>query len=334
MPYTSGATGQDIACRATCPDASQRSFKISGSSTPTRGSQNIQAVKQALQQGPVVTTLTVYADFMAYAGGVYKHTDGDYMGGHAISIVGYDDSKNAFIIRNSWSEEWGDKGFGYVAYDDESGVGDETWLYNVPTLAGGVSVESPADYAYFTGSVPVKGFSSFSATDSVSVGIYNSQNQAVANLSCSGGNCAQNLDVSSLADGRYEVQFFALNNRGEKIGTSERHFFYVANQQPQMSISFKGKDVDLSKDLSERIEMDITTTSSSVPLSSIEFHRRGPDGKEEIRSANVVPAKMTMGWRTNLVPNGKYEIWYVGHVKTNSMDAVVESAHQTVNVKN
>lgn len=334
MPYISGATGQDVACRATCADASQRTFRISSYSTPTRGSHNVEAVKRALQQGPLVTTLTVYADFMAYAGGVYKHTSGEYEGGHAISIVGYDDTKNAFIIRNSWGQGWGENGFAYVDYDDQSGVGDSTWLYNIPTLTGAVSAESPADYSYFTGTASVKGFSSFPSTDSIAVGIYNSQNQAVASMTCAGASCAQNLDVSSLADGRYEVQFIALDNHGGKIGVSERHFFYVANQQPQLSLSFTGKGVDLSQDLSGRIEMDVTASSSSVPLSSIIFHHRGPDGKEDTRSSSVVPEKLSMGWRTNLGPNGQYEIWFVGHVQTNGMDVQVESAHKMVSVNN
>ncbi|MGE5086857.1 MAG: C1 family peptidase [Bacillota bacterium] len=335
LPYSSGATGTDVACRASCPDAAQRSVKILSYATPTRGSRDIEAVRQALQKGPLVTTLGVYADFMAYAGGVYTHTQGDYLGGHAISIVGYDDTKQAFIIRNSWGEEWGEKGFGYVSYDDSSGVGDSTWFYNMQPMSGGVSVESPNDYSYFTKTVPVKTTSTFSATDSLAVAIYNSQNQAVANLNCASADCAQDLDVSSLADGRYEVQVFAMNNRGEKLGSSERHFFYVVNQQPTLQITYKGaKDTDLSTDLSDRIEVEITTSSSSVPFNSIEFHHVGSDGKDQVRTASIVPAKMTMGWRTNLVPNGSYEIWFTGHVKSNGMDTMVESSHLNVNVKN
>lgn len=52
-------------------------------------------------------------------------------GGHAVMAVGYDDdmevenilsdnvkpSKGAFLIRNSWGEDWGDMGYGYLPYD-------------------------------------------------------------------------------------------------------------------------------------------------------------------------------------------------------------------------
>lgn len=335
MPYQSGSLGRDVTCNATCKDANQRLVTISDYTSPTRGFQNVQAVKRALQQGPVVTNMKVFPDFVAYAGGVYKHTTGGVLGGHAISIVGYDDEKQAYIIRNSWGESWGEKGFGYVAYGDDSGVGDETWLYSMSPLAGGVSVLSPDDYSYFTKTASFKAFSSYASTDSLSLAIYNNENKAVASILCGSSNCDQDVDVSALPDGRYEVQVFAMNERGEKIGSSVRHFFYVVNQAPQMNISFRGaKSANLNSPLRGRIEIEIDTESGVVPMTSVDFHRRGPDGKEEVKSALVVPSKLVMAWRTNLVPNGDYEIWYVGHLKTNGIDAVIESAHQSVKVRN
>src|SRR6218665_3016114 len=38
-------------------------------------------------------------------------------GGHAMLVVGYDDTKKAFKIMNSWGKNWGDKGHIWVDYD-------------------------------------------------------------------------------------------------------------------------------------------------------------------------------------------------------------------------
>ena len=38
------------------------------------------------------------------------------LGGHAVLAVGYDDSKQVFIVRNSWGKEWGDNGYFYMPY--------------------------------------------------------------------------------------------------------------------------------------------------------------------------------------------------------------------------
>jgi len=38
------------------------------------------------------------------------------LGGHAMTIVGYDDAKKVFIVANSWSSRWGQKGFCEIGY--------------------------------------------------------------------------------------------------------------------------------------------------------------------------------------------------------------------------
>lgn len=68
--------------------------------------------------GPILTALDVddtwyEADKTGGNLDVY-HADSTY-GGHAVVIVGY--TPDRFIIRNSWGESWGDKGFGYASYD-------------------------------------------------------------------------------------------------------------------------------------------------------------------------------------------------------------------------
>ena len=39
--------------------------------------------------GPIEAAFDVYADFLSYKSGVYKHVTGDLLGGHAIKIMGW-----------------------------------------------------------------------------------------------------------------------------------------------------------------------------------------------------------------------------------------------------
>ncbi len=48
---------------------------------------------------------------------VLHSSEGEVVGGHAICIVGYDDTKRVFIIRNSWGTSWGRKGYALLSYD-------------------------------------------------------------------------------------------------------------------------------------------------------------------------------------------------------------------------
>lgn len=59
------------------------------------------------------------------------------VGGHALMIVGYDDqrgclgtsSKGAFLIRNSWGTNWGDRGYGYLPYEYlMKGYAQDFWI--------------------------------------------------------------------------------------------------------------------------------------------------------------------------------------------------------------
>src|SRR4051812_8055237 len=104
LTYNSGTNSQTIACKSACVDVKSRTQKISNYSTPSRNAMDINAVKKGLLKGALMTTLTVYADFITYGGGVYKRISKDALGGHAVSIVGYDDATQSWIIRNSWGE--------------------------------------------------------------------------------------------------------------------------------------------------------------------------------------------------------------------------------------
>jgi len=59
------------------------------------------------------------------------------LGGHAVLAVGYDDSLpigsgdnekvGAFLIRNSWGESWGERGYGWLPYEYVLGGLAEDW---------------------------------------------------------------------------------------------------------------------------------------------------------------------------------------------------------------
>jgi len=75
--------------------------------------------------GPVETAFTVYSDFENYASGVYQHTSGSYLGGHAVKIVGWgtDNNVNYWKVANSWNEYWGEEGYFRIKRgDDDCGI--------------------------------------------------------------------------------------------------------------------------------------------------------------------------------------------------------------------
>ena len=47
---------------------------------------------------------------------IYDDMSSPPSGGHAMVLVGYDESKQAFKLINSWGKSWGDNGFGWVSY--------------------------------------------------------------------------------------------------------------------------------------------------------------------------------------------------------------------------
>ncbi len=79
---------------------------------------DINTVKTVLAEGsPVVGGFLVHDSFYDYQGGIYSHPRGAELGGHAMCVVGYDDDKRAFLIVNSWGEDWGEDGFMWMSYD-------------------------------------------------------------------------------------------------------------------------------------------------------------------------------------------------------------------------
>lgn len=85
--------------------------------------QSLAQMKQCLIEGyPFVIGFEVYESFesdaVAQTGQVPmpKTQTEQYLGGHAVMVVGFNDKKKVFIVRNSWGTGWGDNGYCYVPY--------------------------------------------------------------------------------------------------------------------------------------------------------------------------------------------------------------------------
>jgi hypothetical protein len=82
------------------------------------------AIRAELAAGRIVVFGTrLYDDFMNATGSdVYRGSgnflmQGEMHAAHAMAVVGYDDSQQAYRIMNSWSTLWGDAGFLWMHYD-------------------------------------------------------------------------------------------------------------------------------------------------------------------------------------------------------------------------
>ena len=79
---------------------------------------DIESIKNALiEHGPLVLCIFFWEDFYYYRGGVYEHRWGERAGGHVVTLVGYDDSNQCWILKNSWGTKWGENGWFRIAYD-------------------------------------------------------------------------------------------------------------------------------------------------------------------------------------------------------------------------
>lgn len=77
----------------------------------------IDSCKRSLHQnGPCVIAIPVYH----YESNLWKplRSGDEVLGGHAMTVIGYNDWDEHFIIRNSWGTSWGDDGYTYFPYED------------------------------------------------------------------------------------------------------------------------------------------------------------------------------------------------------------------------
>jgi len=97
-----------------------------GAGTPT-----VDEIKAAIYRYGSVAA-GVYADenFQAYSGGIFTGSNGGQQPNHAILLVGWDDATGTWLLKNSWSSQWGIDGFMWIKWGVSSVGATATWAVN------------------------------------------------------------------------------------------------------------------------------------------------------------------------------------------------------------
>jgi hypothetical protein len=91
------------------------------------GNPSTEEVKNLLtRHGAMAVALDANSsEFLNYTSGVIR--SGNTIPTHAVTLIGWDDNKEAWLIKNSWSKNWGLDGYGWVGYNT-SGLTAFSWV--------------------------------------------------------------------------------------------------------------------------------------------------------------------------------------------------------------
>jgi C1A family cysteine protease len=360
VPYVSGSTGKDEACTTTCPDAKKRIKKISdyklvGSVTKTYSSANkqwnysvastIREIKAALKKGPLLTSMTVYADLMAYKSGIYKHVTGEKQGGHAVSIVGFSDSGRYWIMRNSWGETWGEKGYAKISWDDESGLGKTSFSMAVVPEKEFLNINAPVSKKFYAQMMPYKIATSSMLKKDITLILRNEAGQVYDTFKCesfSGIYCQGNIDTTVYPDGKYELTAELSKNTGNYMQNSTSInavpvYFFVSNNEPQAVVNFNltPYNTDFTQPVKGYVEMDLNMDFQTLPFESLKLLVVDLEGKEVYsKEYEEVYKKMRVGFRSTNIPNGKYKLRIAGKFPYDNKIKIRRSRFHEITIKN
>ncbi|MBF0361263.1 MAG: C1 family peptidase [Oligoflexia bacterium] len=334
FPYQSGGMGTDYACSKTCGNAIERSYKIRNYEEIRGLPYSTQIVVDALRTGPLMAVMTVYADFMSYTGGIYEHVIGDVVGGHAVTLVGYDNTLKYWIVKNSWGEDWGEKGYFRIKMDDDSDIGPQTIKFILtPFAAGAVTISSPLPREIIASDFyNVIIDTNYKEIIKVQLAAIVSNETKIFNaVKISETQYKVNLDTKAFKSGVYQTYAKVTkkdNNGNLKEYKSQIKRFYILHETPVIRLTMNSpKNGDK---ISDRIYVDFTGTGSPLPIHKLSFYYKNSDNVIKKVTSNEPAERTLLSWRTTATHNGKYEIWGEGCIK----DYCIETSHINVTVEN
>lgn len=307
FPYVSGAVGSDVACKLSCSDSRSRSVKglLRVKSKGMRASA-VDEVKRALLNGPLMTTMKVYADFYHYAGGVYRYQKGAMLGGHAVMIVGWRNEDRAWIARNSWGTGWGEQGDFRIAWDDPSGVGGLFYGVQPSDDFSGIFLQGFADertlrqptelsvrsekLSFISASLEIRGSSAAQALVSKP---FSSVGRLV-------------FDPREFQDGVYTLQArVVLADGTQRI--SQSRIVFIRNGQASASIKIDRMKAGMN--VWDKVIPHFVVTSSPVPLGKVRYKIvSGKGAIIRVRSTDHTADRVALTLNPEGLPLGRYQL--------------------------
>ena len=331
LPYTSGANGKDQSCSDACSNSSERSYKIRRAESVGGWYPNENDLIDALKLGPVLSRMSVYEDFIAYKSGIYRHTTGGYLGGHAVVIVGYDKNERYWIVKNSWGTDWGEDGYFNIQFGDSSNMTGEFTL-EVDPIGGGATITSPTDREVISGTYYVNIDTNVQEANDVVLELrrdgaddtYTFRAQRAKDIS----RYSVSLKTFVLQDGVYEGRII-VSSKGLQTYKSRYKRFFIINNIPTMEVLITSPLEGAS--LSDKVVVKFLLNGTPLPVMKMDFIIKNSKSEIVKTVTNINPAAEThMSWRTKNMPNGEYEIHATGYIGQYK----VEGKHIKVQIMN
>jgi len=98
-----------------------------------RGPATVQSIKDAMaSKGPIGVAVAADSAFMNIRPGTVFKGTGSRNINHEVILVGWDDDKGAWKLRNSWGTGWADEGYCWIAYGANEVGTDAAWVDVTP----------------------------------------------------------------------------------------------------------------------------------------------------------------------------------------------------------